>query len=192
VFRDPRLTDRLFEALAELAQVRPDADQQVRLHGVPRASWQTSAERVVGPALVTLALDGHRTGGTLLSVDEPGADPADDIGEVPDDEDTWETDDLDTDGADPWSAENDPVSLLSHDQAAAGRLARLVERRMSDLDGWSLPALLALTRVTFLVAAGGGWPDDRWPAVLADMLAHLEPDLGGTPAELEPAGRPRQ
>jgi hypothetical protein len=41
----------------------------------------------------------------------------------------------------------------------AGRRVRAIDNRLTDTEGWSVVALLALLRVTRIVAAGGGWPD---------------------------------
>ncbi|UOY00279.1 hypothetical protein [Blastococcus sp. PRF04-17] len=80
-------------------------------------------------------------------------------------------DEVDTGILDPLDATGDPVSALIADSVTAGRLARAIDKRLTDTEGWSLVALLALLRVTLIVAAGGGWPDrlDAADAV-ADVL----------------------
>jgi hypothetical protein len=182
ILGDARLTDRLFRALAELAQLRPEPGPGAGREIGVRSGWRTSAERIVGPALITLALG--RRGPTLADADgrvfDTAVSDAPTSGaqdEDPDDESTWETDDdAQLDSTDPWAVDHDPVSLLRLNPATAARLGRRVERLVPELADWSLPALLVLTKVVLITAAGGGWPADQWPNVLAAALAHLGPD----------------
>lgn len=192
VLSDSRLADRLFKALAELAQLRSGPAPGVGHGTAGRVTWRTHAERIAGPALITLALGRH--GPTPLisedrildrAMDTDSAGPDRDAAD-PDDDTTWETDDeSQLDISDHWSPEHDPVSLLRQDPVTAARLARRVELLTTRLDDWSLPALLALTKVALIIAAGDGWDADRWPDVLADLLAHLAPTTAETAADLE-------
>jgi hypothetical protein len=198
VLRHPQLSSRLFQALAELAQVRPDNILGVGGRAGSRMSWRASAERAVGPALVTLALGGHRpdanhaADGDETATDEPSdrtirPSIGDAVDETDEDDDvgTWDGHDVDTGVEDPWDVTGDPVSLLLSDTATARRIAKLVERRMQELDDWELPGVLALLRVSLLVAAGGGWDDIVWPTVVAGLLDSLKP--AGSGEELEPS-----
>jgi hypothetical protein len=146
---------------------------------------------------VTLALGGHRAvASDNNGRDETAYEPSDEIAgfsigdavnESDEDDDVgiWDGDDVDTGIDDPWDVASDPVSLLLSDTTTARRIARLVERRIPELDDWELPGVLALLRVSLLVAAGGGWDDTAWPAVVACLLDSLRPAVSGE--ELEPS-----
>ena len=199
VLGHPRLSNQLFEALEELAQVRPDAAPGTGARTGARTSWRASAERVVGPALVTLALGSRRTaadhgdgdsGETVSDVPvggETGLSAGDAADETDEDDDvgTWDGDDVDTGIDDPWDVTSDPVSLLLSDAVTARRMARMIKSRGAEADAWELPALLALLRVSLLVAAGGGWEDTVWPTAVADLLESLK--LTKSDVELEPS-----
>lgn len=200
VLGDPVLSRRLLDALTELAQLRPQTDVEAsdtgrRAAGV-RTSWQTAAERTVGPALITLAL-GVRRGADNLIVpdDEIGDWPNETDGDLPEGDDLGASEtgrgsisaviDADTGHA-------DPVTLLQADAVTATRLARSLERlsRSVELAGWSLPALLVLAKLTLIVAAGRGWATSGesagpWPDVLAAVLNRLRPDPAGFAGEVE-------
>src|SRR5262249_19310072 len=59
VLSHPQLCDRLFDALAELAQVRPVSEPGSSGRVGSGTTWRGAAERAVGSALVTMALGGH-------------------------------------------------------------------------------------------------------------------------------------
>jgi len=188
VLSHPQLSDRLFEALALLALVRPDTAQGTSGHTGRVTTWRAEAERAVGSALVALALGGHRAATDIVEDDEmPTRDerdegtPAPSLGDAvdesveDDDVGTWDGEEVDIGIDDPWDIAHDPVSLLLADAVTARRIARLVERRLEELEQWQLPGVLALLRVSLLVAAGGGWDAETWPAVVACLLDSLKP-----------------
>ncbi|GAA4610071.1 hypothetical protein BJY16_007656 [Actinoplanes octamycinicus] len=140
VFSDWRLSERLWEALSNLATVRPDG-----LSG--RVSWRQAAERAVGLALVQLAL-GRRRAAAQPGEVLPG--PETDDGDV---------ELFENDAEDPFDLPDDPVASLLADRVSAERLARRIAALVPDTSDWPAGALLALLRVTLLVVAGDGFVD---------------------------------
>jgi hypothetical protein len=162
VLGDRRLSERLFQALQELAAVRPATTPASRISGETQRlnRWRHAAERTVGSALVSMALGRGAEGGVPASCE--GFDPGDVVDETDSDDDGIDLFDgekeRDTGLDDPLAASGDPVSRLLTDPFTAARLARRIDALIPQTAGWSLGALLALMRVTLLVAAGGGWP----------------------------------
>lgn len=170
VLSDRRLSDRLFQALAELASVRPpDTPGGATVAASYSGQWRLTAQVVVGSSLVRLALGAPGADAELADEDNTvstAVDPGDAVAEVGEDDDATglfddERPDVDTGILDPLDTAIDPVSALIADTVTAGRLARAIDNRLIDTDGWNAVALLALMRVTLIVAAGGGWPDRR-------------------------------
>ncbi len=181
VLATPRLSAQLFDALEELATLRPPDRPGGGSHGGSASGrWRRAAERAVGSALIALAL-GVPSGGGLgeqpeIEVTEVDAGAA--AAEDGDDEGLFDTETAETDTGvfDPLDAATDPVSTLVADPVTAAAIARRLTRRVRQLEGWSTPALLALLRVTLIVAAGGGWqppPSLDAAAVVARVLYHL-------------------
>jgi len=162
VLGDRRLSERLFQALQELAAVRPATTPATRTSGDTQrlSRWRHTAERTVGSALVRMALG--RGDESSVPASGEGFDPGDVVDETDSDDDGVDLFDdgkeRDTGLGDPLAASGDPVSRLLTDPFTAARLARRIDALMPQTAGWSPGALLALMRVTLLVAAGGGWP----------------------------------
>ncbi|WP_203808704.1 hypothetical protein [Actinoplanes couchii] len=171
VLGDRRLSERLFEALKKLAAVRPTAPDASRAGtGQESGEWRQAAERTVGSALVRLALGYAAITGTAEGSDE-GFDAGDVVDETDNDDDGIDLfddeDEHDTGLGDPLTASGDPVTGFLTDPVTAARLARRIDTLLPQTPEWHTGALLALLRVAFLVAAGGGWPTlDQFVSVL--------------------------
>ena len=161
VLSDRRLSDRLFQALQELAAARPATTPGTRSVGAGEQpdGWRRAAERMVGSALVRLALGrGDHENGEATQGE--GLDPADVVDETDNDDDgidLFDDEDHDMGLRDPLGLADDPVTRLLADPITAARLATKVDALVPQTADWHAGALLALTRVTLLVAAGGGW-----------------------------------
>lgn len=167
VLGDRRLSEQLFQALENLAAVRPATTSATRPTGTgeQQIGWRRAAERTVGSALVQLALGrvGHNNGEPAES---QGFDPGDVVDESDIDDDGTdlfddEKDHADTDLRDPFADARDPVTTLLADPVTATRLAHRIDALVTETADWPPGALLALLRVTLLVAAGGGWPTTK-------------------------------
>ncbi|HWG99184.1 MAG TPA: hypothetical protein VNV66_07640 [Pilimelia sp.] len=189
VLSDRRLSDRLFQALQELAAARPattPGTYSAGTGGQPEG-WRRAAERTVGSTLVRLALGrvDHDNG---EAAQDEGLDPGDVVDETDSDDDgidLFDDEDHDTGLRDPLAGSEDPVTRLLTDPITAARLAARIDTLVPQTADWHAGALLALMRVTLLVAAGGGWPTPEHAAEAVGAVLRLltEPAQGDDDVE---------
>jgi hypothetical protein len=126
-------------------------------------SWRCATEFVAGAPLVHMALGRARQHLGASANDETTVevDLGDMVAETSDDATgLFDLDDqqvnVDSGVLDPFGAVTNPVTALQSDPVTATRLARAIDALLLDTEGWNTVALLALLRVTLIVAAGGG------------------------------------
>ncbi|MEV0132581.1 hypothetical protein AB0H83_29485 [Dactylosporangium sp. NPDC050688] len=155
----------LFEALDELAAVRPVAAGAGGTVPARRTRQEAQLRSAVGPALVHLAL-GRDTG--------LAPQPADDDAVAPDDRRHDDADERSGESAAGAEAATAAHTVDNLDRRQREQLQRRFTRLVARSADWPLPAQLAAFRIVLIVSSAGLWPHpERWTPLVGESLWNL-------------------